>query len=156
MAKRDDNIGLGGLLGRLTFRLLRSDAGSVSLEFVIMLPFLIMILVGIIDGSLMLYDKAAIANAARAGARAGTVLKVPPLTTGQIAAITTASAQGSLVTGGNASLPTVTVTQANGTSSGSPLQVTVSYTYQGLMLGSALSALTGPIVLNATAVMNYE
>jgi Flp pilus assembly protein TadG len=156
MVKHDDTKCLGGVLGRRTFRLLRSDAGSVALEFVILLPFLIMVLVGIIDGSLILYDKAAITNAARAGARAGTVLKVPPLSTSQIAAISTASVQGSLVTGGNATSPTVTVTQPNGTISGSPLQVAVSYTYQGVLLGSALSALTGPIVLNATAVMNYE
>ncbi|MFL9966075.1 pilus assembly protein [Paraburkholderia sediminicola] len=146
----------GDLTGQRAFRLLRSDSGSVALEFVILLPFLIMVVLGIFDGSLMLYDKAAITNAARAGARAGTVLQVRPLSTAQIAAITTASAQGSLVTNGNASPPTVTVTQPNGTNSGSPLQVTVSYTYDGLVLGSTLSVITGPIVLNATAVMNYE
>ena len=156
MGKHGDTKYVGGVRGRRTFRLLRSDSGSVALEFVILLPFLIMVLVGIIDGSLILYDKAAITNAARAGARAGTVLKVPPLSTSQIIAITTASAQGSLVTGGNATSPTVTVTQPNGTISGSPLQVAVSYTYQGLLLGSAFSALTDPIVLKATAVMNYE
>jgi Flp pilus assembly protein TadG len=156
MAKREDIQCLGGGRGRRTFRLLRSDAGSVSLEFIILLPFLIMVLVGIVDGSLILYDKAALTNAARAGARAGTVLKVPPLTTSQIASITTTSAQGSLVSGGTASSPTVTVTQSNGTATGSSLQVTVSYAYRGLLLGSTLSALTGPIVLNATAVMNYE
>ncbi|MFP3563332.1 TadE/TadG family type IV pilus assembly protein [Paraburkholderia sp. SIMBA_030] len=134
----------------------RADAGSVSLEFAILLPFVIMVLVGIIDGNLMLYDKVAITNAARAGARAGTVLQVPPLTTSQIAAITTTNAQSNLVTNGNAALPVVTVTQPGGPISGSPLQVKVSYAYQGLMLGSAMSSLTGPIVLNATAVMNYE
>jgi Flp pilus assembly protein TadG len=128
----------------------------VTLEFIVLLPFLIMVLVGIIDGSLILYDKAALTNAARAGARAGTVLKVPPLTTSQIASIAIASAQGSLVTGGTPPSPTVTVTQPNGTISGSPLQVALSYTYHGLLLGSAFSALTGPIVLSATAVMNYE
>jgi Flp pilus assembly protein TadG len=156
MAKREDIQCLGGGRGRRTFRLLRSDAGSVSLEFIILLPFLIMVLVGIVDGSLILYDKAALTNAARAGARAGTVLKVPPLTTSQIASITTTSAQGSLVSGGTASSPTVTVTQSNGTATGSSLQVAVSYAYRGLLLGSTLSTLTGPIVLNATAVMNYE
>ncbi|PMS33462.1 TadE/TadG family type IV pilus assembly protein [Paraburkholderia rhynchosiae] len=133
-----------------------AEAGSVSLEFAILLPFVIMVLVGIIDGNLMLYDKVAITNAARAGARAGTVLQVPPLSKSQIAAITATNAQNNLVTNGNTAAPVVTVTQTSGTNSGSPLQVTVSYAYQGLMLGSAMSSLTGPIVLNATAVMNYE
>jgi Flp pilus assembly protein TadG len=146
----------GGVLGQQTFRLLRSDAGSVSLEFIFLLPFLIMVLVGMIDGSLILYDKAALMNAARAGARAGTVLKVPPLTTSQIASITTTSAQSSLLSFGNATSPVVTVTQTNGTVSGSSLQVEVSYTYTGLLLGSVLSALNGPLVLEATAVMAYE
>lgn len=156
MIKNKDIRSPSDVLRRQSIRPLRFDAGSVTLEFIVLLPFLIMVLIGIIDGSLILYDKAALTNAARAGARAGTVLKVPPLTTSQIASITSATAQGSLVTGGTPSLPTVTVTQPNGTISGSPLQVALSYTYQGLLLGSAFSALTGPIVLNATAVMNYE
>lgn len=137
-------------------RLRRASGGSAAIEFAILLPFLIMVLVGIIDINLIFYDDAIITNAARAGARAGAVLQVPPLTTTQIAAITTSYAQNSLVTGGSATSPTVTVTQSNGSTSGSTLQVAVSYTYQGLLLGSAFSALAGPIVLNATAVMVYE
>jgi Flp pilus assembly protein TadG len=135
---------------------LRSDAGSISLEFAILLPFLIMVFVGTMDGSLLFYDKAVITDAARAAARAGIVLRAPPLSTSQIATIAQTSAQTNLVTNGSTTVPTVAVSQPSGTTSGSPLRVTVSYTYQGLMLGSAFSAVTGPIVLNATAVMNYE
>ncbi|RDK01161.1 TadE family protein [Paraburkholderia lacunae] len=134
----------------------RASRGSAAIEFAILLPFLVMVLVGIIDVNLIFYDDAIITNAARAGARAGTVVQVPPLTTSQIASITTSYAQGSLVTGGSATSPTVTVTQSNGTTTGSTLQVAVSYTYQGLLLGSKFSALVGPVVLNATAVMIYE
>lgn len=110
-------------------RLPHASAGAAAIEFAILLPFLIMVLVGIIDVNLIFYDDAIITNAARAGARAGTVLQVPPLTTSQIAAITTSYAQNSLVTGGSATSPTVTVTQSNGTTPGSTLQVAVSYTY---------------------------
>jgi Flp pilus assembly protein TadG len=137
-------------------RLAGASRGSAAIEFAILLPFLIMVLVGIIDVNLIFYDDAVITNAARAGARAGAVLQVPPLTTSQIASITTAYAQNSLVTGGSATSPTVTVTQSNGTASGSSLQVAVSYTYHGLLLGSKFSALVGPVVVNATAVMIYE
>jgi Flp pilus assembly protein TadG len=126
------------------------------LEFVILLPFLLMVLFGIVDVSLMMYDKAALVTAARLAARAGSVIHVPALTTTQIAAVATANANGSLISGGASSMPSVTVTQANGTTSGSALTVQISYTYNGLVLGSTLSALTGPLVLNATAVMNYE
>jgi Flp pilus assembly protein TadG len=134
----------------------RLSRGSAAIEFAILLPFLVMVLVGIIDVDMIFYDDAVITNAARAGARAGTVLHVPPLSTTQIASITTAYAQSSLVTGGSATSPAVAVTQSNGTTPGSSLQVAVSYTYQGLMLGSVFSALVGPIVVNATAVMIYE
>ena len=137
-------------------RLPRANRGSAAIEFAILLPFLIMILVGIIDVNLIFYNDSILTNAARAGARAGTVLQVPPLTPTQIASITTTYAQNNLVTGGAATLPTVTVTQSNGTTPGSSLQVAISYTYQGLLLGSVFSALVGPVVLNASAVMIYE
>jgi Flp pilus assembly protein TadG len=134
----------------------RRDSGSVALEFAILLPFLIMILIGVVDLDLILYDKAAMVNSARAGARAGTVVRAVPLTTAQVKAIVIADVQAALVTGGVASLPLVTVTQPTGTGSGNPLQVKISYTYKGLILGSVLSTLTGPIVLNETVAMNYE
>ncbi|SAL01628.1 TadE/TadG family type IV pilus assembly protein [Caballeronia ptereochthonis] len=129
-----------------------AQAGSVSLEFIILFPFLIMVLVGIFDFSLMMYDKAALVTAARTAARAGIVVG----STVDVAATAVASANGSLLSGGASRTPTATVTHPNGTTSGMPLIVTISYTYNGLLVGSALSALTGPIVLNATAVMNYE
>jgi Flp pilus assembly protein TadG len=134
----------------------RRDSGSIALEFAILLPFLIMILIGVVDLDLILYDKAAMINSAREGARAGTVVRAVPLTTAQIAALVTTDVQAALVTGGTASVPQVTVTQPDGTISGDPLYVTISYTYNGLILGSVLSTLTGPIVLNETVAMNYE
>lgn len=133
-----------------------AEAGSSTLEFVILLPFVIMVLVGILDSSLMMYDKAALVAAARAAARAGTVVSVPTLTTAQISAVATSNANASLVSGGGSSSPTVTVTQPSIITSGNPLTVQLSYTYRGLLLGSALSAFTGPVVLNASATMNYE
>jgi Flp pilus assembly protein TadG len=132
------------------------ENGSVAIEFVIVLPFLLLVLVGIIDVTLMLYDKAAIANAARVAARAGTCVSVPPLTKSQISATATAALSGDLLSGRSSNVPTVTVNQPNGTATGSPLSVTVSYPYQGLFVGSAFTTLTGPISLSATAVMNYE
>ncbi|AOJ11448.1 pilus assembly protein TadE [Burkholderia sp. ABCPW 14] len=130
--------------------------GVVSLEFVLMLPFLLMVLLGIIDVSFILCDKAVITNASREAARAGVVLHVPQLSTAQISTVALAYTQNNLITGGTATAPTVAVSQPSGTSSGNPLSVTISYTYTGLVLGSAFSALTGPVTITATTVMNYE
>ena len=131
--------------------------GIVSLEFVLMLPFLLMVMFGIIDMSLLLCDKAVITNAAGAAARQGVVLRATPYTTTQIKNVALAYTQNSLVTGGTATTPTVTPSGSCSTiGSGNALQVTINYTYNGLVVGSAFSALTGPVTLTATAVMNCE
>ncbi|RKP52301.1 TadE/TadG family type IV pilus assembly protein [Trinickia fusca] len=134
----------------------RNEDGVVALEFALVLPFLMMVLFGIVDVSLMLCDKAVITNASREAARAGVVVHVPRLTSTQITNVALTYTQNSLISGGTPASPTVTVNQSSGTLSGDPLTVTVSYTYQGLFVGSALSSLTGPVTLSATTVMNYE
>nr|WP_235850713.1 TadE/TadG family type IV pilus assembly protein [Paraburkholderia piptadeniae] len=115
-----------------------------------------LVLFGIVDVSLLLCDKAVITNASREAARAGVVVRIPQFTVSQISNVALNYAQRNLVTGGTATAPTVTVDQSNGTSPGSPLQVTVTYQYRGLVLGSAFASLTGPVTLSATTVMNYE
>ncbi|MGN6085453.1 TadE/TadG family type IV pilus assembly protein [Trinickia sp.] len=142
-------------LARLA-RLASDERGVAALEFVLVFPFLMTVLFGIVDTSLLLCDKAVITNASREAARAGVVVRVPQMAASDVANIALAYTQNSLVTGGTATTPTVSVTQASGTSPGSPLSVTVTYTYEGLVLGSAMSALTGPVTVSATTVMNYE
>ncbi len=136
--------------------LVGNERGVVALEFVLVFPFLMMVLFGIIDTSLLLCDKAVLINASREAARAGVVVRVPQLSPAQITTVAQNYMQNRLLTGGTATTPTVTVNQSSGTSSGNPLTVTVTYTYQGLVLGSAFSALTGPVTLTASTVMNYE
>lgn len=136
--------------------LVGNERGVVALEFVLVFPFLMMVLFGIIDTSLLLCDKAVLINASREAARAGVVVRVPQLSPAQITTVAQNYMQNRLLTGGTATTPTVTVNQSSGTSSGAPLTVTVTYTYQGLVLGSAFSALTGPVTLTASTVMNYE
>jgi Flp pilus assembly protein TadG len=133
-----------------------AERGAVALEFVLVFPFLMLVLFGIIDTSLLLCDKAVITNASREAARAGVVVRVPQLSASQIQSVALNYTQNNLVTAGTATAATVTVDQSAGTSSGNPLTVTVSYQYRGLVLGSALSSLTGPVTLTAVTVMNYE
>jgi Flp pilus assembly protein TadG len=137
-------------------RLASNERGVAALEFVLVFPFLMTVLFGIVDTSLLLCDKAVITNASREAARAGVVVRVPQMAASDIANVALAYTAKSLVTGGAATTPTVNVDQSAGTSPGSPLTVTVTYSYEGLVLGSALSALTGPVTVSATTVMNYE
>ncbi|WP_206953954.1 TadE/TadG family type IV pilus assembly protein [Trinickia acidisoli] len=137
-------------------RLASNERGVAALEFVLVFPFLMTVLFGIVDTSLLLCDKAVITNASREAARAGVVVRVPQLAASDVANVALAYTQNNLVTGGTATTPVVTVDQSAGTSPGDPLTVTVTYTYDGLVLGSALSSLTGPVTVTATTVMNYE
>ncbi|WP_116137067.1 TadE/TadG family type IV pilus assembly protein [Trinickia diaoshuihuensis] len=142
-------------MNRLT-RLSADERGVAALEFVLVFPFLMTILFGIVDTSLLLCDKAVITNASREAARAGVVVRVPQLSASEVSSVALDYAQNNLVTGGTSTTPAVTVDQSAGTSPGSPLKVTVTYSYHGLVLGSAFSSLTGPVTVSATTVMNYE
>ncbi len=137
-------------------RLPSNERGVAALEFVLVFPFLMTVLFGIVDTSLLLCDKAVITNASREAARAGVVVRVPQMSASDVANVALVYAQDNLVTGGTSTTPAVSVDQSAGTSPGSPLKVTVTYTYEGLVLGSAFSALTGPVTVTATTVMNYE
>lgn len=130
--------------------------GAAVVEFALILPILLVLLVGTIDASLALYDKAVITNASREGARAGIVARSPPLTDTQIKSVVERYLQGALVSlGSTSALPSVQIQQ--GISDGDPtLQVTVLYTFQGVGLGSLSASLGKPWVLQSSTVMVYE
>lgn len=130
--------------------------GAAVVEFALILPILLGLLVGGIDASLALYDKAVITNASREGARAGIVARNPQLTDAQIRQVVNQYAQSALVSlGTNPAQPTVTIQK--GSLGGDPtLQVTVSYTFEGIGLGSLFQSLGKPWVLQASTVMVYE
>jgi len=52
-----------------------SDRGGAAVEFALILPVLILILFGIVEFSLIMYDKAVITNASREGARQGIIYR---------------------------------------------------------------------------------
>ncbi|ACC74922.1 TadE/TadG family type IV pilus assembly protein [Paraburkholderia phymatum] len=133
-----------------------SQRGAAAVEFAIVLPLLLLILFGIVELGIGLYDKAMITNASREGARAGVLLRTPKPTTQDITNVVLAYCQNYLVTFGSSNTPTVSVPSGVGGTFGTPLTVTVSYQYSGLGLGAMLSALTGPITMTATTVMNNE
>ena len=54
-------------------RLLKNQKGTEVVEFAIVSLLLFLLLFGIIDFGILLYDKAVITNASREGARAGIV-----------------------------------------------------------------------------------
>jgi len=134
----------------------QNQRGAAVVEFALILPILLLLLVGTIDASLALYDKAVITNASREGARAGIVARSPPLTDAQIQGVVERYLQGALVSlGSTSALPAVQIQK--GTWNGDAiLTVTVRYTFQGVGLGSLSASLGNPWVLQSSTVMVYE
>jgi len=134
----------------------KKQKGAAAVEFALVLPLLLLIIFGTVELGIALYDKAVITNASREGARYGIVLKNPKPTVDDITNTVTNYTSNYLLTFGTQAPPAVDVVQSPTGTFGTPLSVTVSYTYTGLGLGRMLSALTGPITLSATTVMNNE
>jgi Flp pilus assembly protein TadG len=130
--------------------------GAAAVEFALILPILLLVFFGMIELSLALYDKAILTNASREGARAGIVLSSPKMTDAQIRAVVLNYTNGSLISLGTTTAPTVTVIQSNPASFPNALRVTVSYTYKGLGVGTMLAALGSPIVLTSSTLMVNE
>lgn len=134
----------------------QAQQGAAAVEFALVLPILLLVFFGMVELSLALYDKAILTNASREGARAGIVLSSPKMTDAQIRAVVLNYTNGSLISLGTTTAPTVTVSQSSPASFPNPLRVTVSYTYKGLGVGTMLGALGSPIVLTSSTSMVNE
>ena len=89
------------------------QCGAAAVEFALVLPMLLALLLGTVDMGLMLYDKAVITHASREGARAGIVLRNPKLSNAQITHIVQQHAQANLISLQSTDLPQVTVLQSS-------------------------------------------
>lgn len=132
------------------------ERGAAAVEFALVLPLLLAMLLGVVEMGLALYDKAVLTHASREGARAGIVLRSPKLSTNEISAIVLQRSQSSLISLMPSSPPQVTVLQSSPAAYPNTLQVSVQYTFQGIALGSLMQALGTPWVIRATTVMVHE
>ena len=132
------------------------ERGAAAVEFALVLPVLLAVLMGVVEMGLALYDKAVLTHASREGARAGIVLRNPKLSTSEISAIVLQRTQASLISLMPANPPQVTVLQSSPAAYPNTLQVSVQYTFQGIALGSLMQAMGTPWVIRATTVMVHE
>ena len=134
---------------------LLSEKGIVAIEFALVLPVLIMLVFGIVEFSLLLYDKQVITNASREGARRGIISQSPRVSDGEIISVINTYCSTYLISFGAVSPPTISIVRA-GTSFGNNLTVTVAYTYNFLLLPNFVAGIAGGKNLNATTVMKME
>lgn len=130
--------------------------GAALVEFALILPLLVMLIFGIIEFSVMLYDKAVITNASREAARAGIVYSYPnKITDDEIKGIITKYCGTHLISLGQSSVIDMLL-KKDTTPQGDRLTVRVTYPYYFLVLPSFITSLAGPITLDAESVMRYE
>lgn len=132
----------------------RTQCGAQAVEFALVLPFFLAILLLVMDFGFLVYNKAVITNASREAARAGSVLATS-WSAANVASVACNYAKNSLITTDastaaptscpGASTPTVCagvpslavqVTNSAGNvppAFGDPIGVTVAYAYPGLL-----------------------
>jgi Flp pilus assembly protein TadG len=133
----------------------RNQRGVAAIEFALVLPVLILLVLGIIEFSVALYDKAVITNASREGARAGIVFGTPSLTDAEIASVVSNYCQNRLITFGSPGPVTTTIVR-EGTYTGDDLKVQVRYQYGFLAIPRFVVGLMGGIQLTAETIMRME
>ncbi|MEJ2098670.1 MAG: pilus assembly protein [Desulfobacterales bacterium] len=136
------------------------ESGASAVEFAIILPLLVMFVFGIIEFSIMFYDKAVITNASREGARAGIVFADPRPDAAEIQSVVNNYANNMLITFGSPNLQVPPPTPC--VDSGDELTVTVTYEYDFLILPNILAAFLsggsfgGGSTIGATTKMRCE
>lgn len=141
---------------RLIAAWLQQQRGAAAVEFALLLPLLMAMLVGVIDVALALYDKSILTQASREGARAGIVLREPKPTVAEITDVVLQRAQPQLISLKATGAPQVSVRQSSPAAYPNTLEVNVQYTFEGLALGSLMQALGRPWVIHASTVMVHE
>ncbi len=136
-----------------------SEKGASVVEFALILPLLLVMLFGIIEFGLILYDQAMLTNASREGARAGIISSSPRLSEAQIRTIALNYLDdGHLLKTFDSSTatPNVTALIPADPSFGEDLTVKVSYVYNFLLIPGFIPGIPSSITLAAESVMKYE
>ena len=135
--------------------ILKNQKGASAVEFALIVPLLVLVIFGIIEFGLLLYNQQVITNASWEGARAGVVVGLDRSgneheTISQNTATNYCS--NHLVTFSDDSSP-LSISTSGAASSGDDLTVTVSYLYDFLMLSNLG---IGPVTLDAKTIMKLE
>jgi len=136
-------------------RHLKTERGAAAVEFALVLPVLVLLLFGVIEFGLLMFNKAVLTNAAREGARFGIVAVSPRKTSSEIETVVSNYTGTNLITFGTPSTPQVTSTYTT-QNFGDPLTVTVTYQYQFLVIDNLIPPLSGGIQVKSESTMNYE
>lgn len=129
----------------------KGQRGASAIEFAIILPVLLVILVGIMEFGYVMYAKGVITNASREGARRGIVFSDPRPGDAEITQAVNDYCSNLIP---NATVTTQVVRA--GSAAGDPLTVRVDYLHNFWVLHNLTFGIAGPIDLGAETVMRME
>ncbi|MGV2290638.1 TadE/TadG family type IV pilus assembly protein [Trinickia sp. YCB016] len=135
---------------------MRWQAGSTGVETAVVFPALLLVLFGVVEAGVGVYDQKVIAQASEEAARLGAAQATAHMSPVAIMGVAQNYVSDKLITFGSSDAVKVAVDRSSGTKSGDPLTVTVSYPYNGLAVARIINALTGSLVLSAKTTTNYE
>jgi len=142
-----------------TKMIIKDQKGATAVEFAIILPVLFLILFGIIEFSLLLYDKAMLTNACREGARAGVVFSWPSrIDKDRISKVVDDYCKQHLITFGESTYKINFDPEDEDPPciQGESITIRVEYRYNFLVLPNFVNDLIGGIPLNVESVMRCE
>ena len=130
--------------------ILKNQNGGAAVEFSIIIPLLVLLVAGILDVGMLLYNQQVITNASREGARAG----IARADDNAVRQIVDTYCQGRLVTFGSAESPTTSFLYDTGKPFQTDFSVTVTYNYHFLI--PAILNLGMTKTLTAETLMKME
>lgn len=132
------------------------EKGAAALEFAVILPLLLLVVFGIMEFGIILYNQAVMTNACREGARAGIVAKAPNVTAEEITAIVNDRLDNLIISGSG--VPAITIVPADtaGAVFGDDLEVAAFLDHEFLLLPGFIPGLPQPLQMAAKTVMKYE
>jgi len=138
-------------------RFCKNQKGQGLVEFAIILPVLLLILLGMVEFGLILYNQHVITNASREGARYGIVVRSDRRTEIEITAVVDAYCADNMVTFG-AGTPDTSIDPTDTSTSvfGEDLTVDVTFHYDFLVFPAFLGDLFGGLDLHAHTTMKFE
>ncbi|NJD57227.1 MAG: pilus assembly protein [Nitrospirae bacterium] len=137
-------------------RTITEQRGASAVEFALVLPLLLLLVFGIVEWGMYMFNKHIITNASRTGARRGIVQEIPRVPLSEIQQTVVNYTSTHLVTFGTPNAPVTTV-PAICTKFDDDLAVTVSYDYTFLLLPTLSAGRVSPSkTITARTVMKCE
>jgi Flp pilus assembly protein TadG len=154
--------------------IIKGEMGVAAIEFAIVLPVVFLLLIGIIEFSILLYDKGMITNASREGARFGIVFTdpLPRYDEGNIEGVVKEYASANLINfnndpnaltatakhvdDDNTELDVSAANAADVIDTGEALKVVVTYNHGFLVLPNFMTGLSDAFTITAETIMRYE